>query len=326
MVTPLITGSWIDVVHVCPRDGVYWNRKTLAYTEDEWHTLIRHLKRDLGMELLMIQNVARDGMALYPSTALEQRWRTGCEDPIGAIFAACSAEGIDVYPGIGFMAAAFEDGFGGTSQAAIDWHKKVSDEIYARYGHERSFAGWYTASEIGIYDCKVSEDQVLFVRALADYWRTITPKLPSIASPYWRGDMKKDDELVKRMAQTGVDIIAYQDGVGFTTEYAPIDPARNAQVFETLRWVHDQIGITLWANTELFRFENDIHFQPLLPGPFSRIRTQIQQAAPFVDRIVAYTVPGIMTSQELCPELGVPETERLYWAYRGYRESVLANG
>lgn len=36
MTAPLVTGSWIDVIHVNQKDGVYWNRKTLAYSDADW--------------------------------------------------------------------------------------------------------------------------------------------------------------------------------------------------------------------------------------------------------------------------------------------------
>jgi hypothetical protein len=324
MTLPLITGTWIDVMHVCPRDGVYWNRKTIAYTEDEWMTLVRHLKRDLGIELLMLQNVAKDGIALYPSKVMTDQFPTGCEDPVGAIFRACSVEGVQLYPGIGYLPMTFGEGFGPTSEESLDWYKRVSEEMLERYGNEPSFAGWYTAAELHIGNGEWNMEQVHYNAKLGQFWAELTPGLPRITSPYWRGELKKSDNLVRGIAECGMDIIAYQDGVGFTTKSRPQDPAQNDRVFEIFRWAHDQTDVTLWANTELFRFENDIHFQPLLPGPFDRIRTQMRTAAPHVDRIVAYTMPGIMTSQEVCPELGVPETDRLYWAYQGYRESLMA--
>lgn len=66
---------------------------------------------------------------------------------------------------------------------------------------------------------------------------------------------------------------------------------------------------------------NAIIFQPLLPAPFERIRAQMEAAAPFVERLVAYIVPGLMTSQQVCPGLGVPETEELYRSYRNYLQT-----
>ncbi|HEY3416376.1 MAG TPA: hypothetical protein VGM23_05780 [Armatimonadota bacterium] len=37
----------------------FWNRKTIAYTEEEWATLIRHP----CIGILMLQNVAKDSIA-----------------------------------------------------------------------------------------------------------------------------------------------------------------------------------------------------------------------------------------------------------------------
>lgn len=322
MAAPIITGSWIDIVHGAPRDGVYWNRKTLAYTEEEWAVLVRHLRRDLGIELLLLQNVAKDGLALYPSKVMKRRWATGCADPVGAIARACSAEGVAFYPGIGFPPERLDTGADRLTDQALDWYRRVTEEVLERYGGEPCLSGLYCSAEIGIFVGIFSPDQVAFTRRLTDMWRAVAPGLPAVASPWFRGDFTRTDLLARSIADTGLSVIAYQDGQGFTTPTCPLDPARNACAFETLRWAHDQTEVALWANVELFRFENDIHFQPLLPGPFARIRTQLRAAAPHVDRVVAYTLPGLMTSQDVCPGLGVPETERLYWAYQGYRESV----
>ena len=62
--------------------------------------------------------------------------------------------------------------------------------------------------------------------------------------------------------------------------------------------------------------------EPLIPAPFERIRQQCAGAAPFVDRIVAYIVPGTLTSQVVCPGLGAPETESRYADYRRYLTEV----
>jgi hypothetical protein len=172
-------------------------------------------------------------------------------------------------------------------------------------------------------------EQVAFNRRLTDMWRQLTPDWPRLASPYFLGGkafVHRTDALVRAIGESGVTAIAYQDGIGCATgrHPCPIQPENNAPLFEALRWAHDQTGVALWANTELFRFENEIFFQPLLPAPFERVHAQLRHAAPYVDRIIAYTVPGLMTSQTVCPELGAVETERLYQAYRGYRESLLA--
>jgi hypothetical protein len=328
MTDPLITGSWIDIVHPCARDGVYWNRQTLAYRAEDWHRLVRHLRHDLGIELLIIQNVAKDGLSVYPSKHLKVQWRTRhCDDPLGAIVRACSLEGVELYMGVGIVPGDSNSGTPGGGDQALAWYLRISEELLERYGDEVSFVGWYVSAEMYFLEGALVPEQVAFNRRLTDMWRGLTPDMPTLASPYFLGGkafVHRTDALVRAIADTGLTTIAYQDGIGCATgrHPSPIHAENNGPLFEALRWAHDHTGVALWANTELFRFENEIFFQPLLPAPFERIRSQLRHAAPWVDRIIAYTVPGLMTSQTHFPDLGHLETERLYQAYRGYRDAV----
>jgi hypothetical protein len=319
MAAPLITGSWIDVVHPNAREGVYWNRKTLAYTDQEWAALIRHLHRDLGMELLLLQILGKEGKLVYPSKLLPTRWETVSPDPVAALLTACAAEGVQLYLGLGRLTG----GAKAEAKQALDWCRRLAEETLAQYGVSPAFAGWYLSDEMSVRDGAFYPEELAFARSVAAALRKLTPSYPIIASPYFRGDLKRSDALVRDVASSGVTVMAYQDGIGVITK-EPVNPLRNEQVFEIWRWVHDRTDVKLWANVELFRWENCIPAEPLLPAPFTRVRAQIKAAAPFVERVVAYTVPGLMTSQSVCPDLGAPETDRLYWAYRGYREQVLA--
>ena len=319
MAAPLITGSWIDVVHPNAREGVYWNRKTLAYTDADWLTLVRHLHRDLGIELLLLQILGKEGKMIYPSKLLPTRWQTVSPDPVAAILAACAAEGVQLCLGLGYVPG----GFRSEPRKAADWCRRLAEEVLERYGTRASFAGWYLSDELSVTDSVFNPEELAFARGLARTLRQLTPSLPIIASPYFRGGLTKSDALARDVAGSGVTVMAYQDGIGCTVK-EPANPLRNQASFEVWKWVHDRTEVKLWANIELFRWENGLPAEPLLPGPFPRIRAQIKAAAPFVERVVAYTVPGLMTSQTICPDLGAPETERLYWAYRGHREQVLA--
>jgi hypothetical protein len=319
MAAPLITGSWIDVVHPNAREGVYWNRKTLAYTDADWLTLVRHVRRDLGIELLMLQVLGKEGKMIYPSKLLSDRWQTASPDPVAAILTACAAEGVPLHLGIGYIPG----GFRAEPRKTVDWCRRLAAEVLERYGKQSSFAGWYLSDELSVTDSVFDPEELAFTRGLAKTLRQLTPALPIIASPYFRGKLAKSDALVRDVASSGVTVMAYQDGIGCVTK-EPANPFRNEQAFEVWKWVHDRTEVKLWANVELFRWENCIPGEPLLPAPFPRIRAQIRSAAPLVERVMAYTVPGLMTSQEVCPGLGAPESERLYWAYRGYRENVLA--
>lgn len=321
MAKPIITGSWIDVIHINQKDGVYWNRKTLAYSDADWDRLVGHLKNDLGITLLMLQNVARDGGAVYPSKVLKWQWKTAhCRDPLEAIMTACDRHGVDFFPGIGFPTA------GGTvegdSGKQLGWYERLSNEFVENYGGHPCFKGWYVAAETAIVNGAFAPGHAEFTGQLCGIWKRLTPTLPTLASPFFCSGIRAIadvDQFTADLAHMGCDIIAYQDGVGCSTGRPTAYPAAdNGRVFEALAAVHARTGVKLWANVELFCFENDIFFQPLLPAPFERIRTQLETAAPFVERVVSYTVPGLMSSQQVCPGLGVPETEGLYLEYRTY--------
>lgn len=328
MAIPLITGSYVDIVHGCPRDGVYWNRRTLAYTEADWSVLVRHMRCDMGIDLLVLQNVARaneEPMALFPSRHLRRRWPTGCSDPVGAIINACRAESVALFLGVGYIHDAFTNfGFGDATPEALAWYLRTAAELLERYNDAPPFAGFYLTPEMPLRDGQFPPDWLAFTRRLTDGLRSLAPRHPVLGAPAIRGAPNRSDALVRQIADSGLSIIAYQDGIGFGTRANPIDPAVNASHYQTLRWAHDRAGVTLWANLETFRFENDIHFQPLIPAPFDRVRRQIEAAAPFVDRVIAYTVPGLMTSQAVCPGFGVPETDVLHADYVAYRRARLA--
>jgi hypothetical protein len=319
MDVPLITGSWVDVVHPNPREGVYWNRKTLAYTDADWLALVRHLHRDLGIELLLLQILGKEGKMIYPSKLFPTRWETASPDPVGALLTACAAESVPLYLGVGYLAGRFRS----DPKQALDWCRRLAEEVLTRYDAHPAFAGWYLSDELSVTNSVFNPEELSFTRGLASLLRQLGPARPIVASPYFRGDLTKSDALVQGAATSGVTVMAYQDGMGCTGKQ-PANPLRNAANFEVWKWVHDRTGVGLWANLELFRWENGLPGEPLLPAPFSRVRAQLRSAAPFVARVVAYTVPGLMTSQTVCPNLGVPETDRLFWAYQGYREQVLA--
>jgi hypothetical protein len=316
-----IKGSWIDIVHPCPRDGVYWNRKTLAYSRDDWRVLVEHLKKDIGLELLIVQNIFKDCMSAYPSKLCKDQWYTAnCQDPLLAIIEACFEFDIKLYMGIGIFSGDSDSGHIRNSKESLEWHRQISEEVLEKYAHIPSFCGWYMASEMTIIDGVFSDEHIEFTRDLTDCWKELKPDRPSLASPYFCGGkqfIKKDKTTVQHIRDTGLSVIAYQNGVGLTTanNLPNTKPENNVKLFQDLKWCHEQTDVALWANTELFSFENNIFFQPLIPAPFERIKAQIEFAAPHVKNIIAYTVPGLMTSQRTCPDLGAPETEELYQSY-----------
>ena len=322
MSAPRLTGSWIDVVHPNHRDGVYWNRRTLAYSEADWHTLVRHLRHDLQIDTLILQNVAKDGGSVYPSRVLNWQWHTpACADPIAALLNACAAEGVDLWLGVGMRQVEPGHDDRDPTTANLEWYGAVGNELSERYGAHPAFTGWYLAAELGIRAGSWQPAQLAWAAATAGLLRQRLAK-PVMSSPYFEsGDYRVADsrDFSAGITATGCDIISYQDGIGVATAVQipyPPDPWRHSHLWRELSAAHAPTRVELWANCESFAFENNIWGQPLVPAPWTRLRDQIAAAAPHVARVVSYTLPGVMTSQTVCPGLGSPETETLYLAYR----------
>ena len=127
--------------------------------------------------------------------------------------------------------------------------------------------------------------------------------------------MLSSDYFVRSLAETDVDFIAYQDEVG--VKKTKVD--RTEKVFEKLRRAHDKAGrAELWADIELFDFEGMVYKSALIPASFERIKKQIENAAPYVDKILSYQYLGIMNPSDSKAFAGHQNSVKLYEDYREY--------
>lgn len=335
--TPTFQGSFIDIVHANPRDGVYWNRKTIAYNESDWHALIQHLHRDFGLTELVILNVcAPHGAFLFPCPSLEgsgneRRFPTRCEDPVGAILNAAEEFGMKVFLGLGL---APEIDMTGTmpelTSARMTWYTRLAGALLKRYGHLKSFHGIYVSYEPHFETTGLlPQGNVEWLGKVTSALRPLIDGRPLMCCPFhlWKIVEGKPDPavLAAQIRATGIDIICPQDGVGFTTVRDPRPATRSAAAAKILGGACREAGAEFWYHVEIFAFENEVLFQPLLPAPWSRVLEQLELAADVTDKIIAYQVPGLMSSQSLFPGLGDPSTDELYTAYQNHLSAFVPN-
>lgn len=330
-----ITGSWIDILHPSERDGVYWNRMTLAYTAEDWRRLIRHLAEDFRLEYLVLTSVVvHRGIFLFPSrlkthggTAPPRIPLNACEDPVRAILEAAAEFRLKVFVGVGFYP---ETGCLFPTREhldpSLDWVQHLAEELLERYGSLPSFHGFYSSLEQGFQQTGLFHpEHVEWMAGFTSRLRRLDPRKPFLTSPHhpWQVARTKPDlaVLAQQIRDMDVDYFVPQDGVGFDVPHNPRPAALAHESFLILKDVCAATRSELWANVELFRFENDIHFQPLIPASWERIEAQIRGVTDSVSRIICYQIPGLMTSQEKFPRLGEPETQDLFLAYRNFLES-----
>src|SRR5207253_8135611 len=97
------------------------------------------------MDTLVLMSSALDDKAFYPSGFLSARWNLTCEDPIEAVLDAADRSRQNVFVSAGFYGHTTEE----TSNAPdyLDWHKRLTEALWARHQSHRSFRGWYIPNE-----------------------------------------------------------------------------------------------------------------------------------------------------------------------------------
>jgi hypothetical protein len=199
----------------------------------------------------------------------------------------------------------------GRYAAESDLNKAFCDEVMARYGHRKAFAGWYISHEINTFDdgmMKVYLDLSAHLRGLK--------KVPILISPYIKGVKQfgddaisleshvKEWETVFRTLQGNVDIVAFQDGhVSFMDL---------PHYLKANRDLAGKYGIESWSNVESFDRDMPIKFPPI---DFRKLRYKIEQAAAAgVDKLITFEF-----SHFLSPHSIYPAAHTLYKRYQEWQ-------
>jgi hypothetical protein len=197
-------------------------------------------------------------------------------------------------------------------------------ELWTRYGSHNSLAGWYMPQEISDY---MAFHQPQLRNNIVSYTKNMTDQahaasdLPMMISPYFGQNPNAAAYAnwwnTTGLPQTGVDIVAMQDGVG--THRTTIEQSRT--VFQAIGPVMANHGVLFWANNESF---NQIHGWPVDSQPWAAEPTdidtfiaQIESTSQFVEKAITFEFSHYMSPQ------GTSATNALYQDYKSYFESVV---
>jgi hypothetical protein len=262
--TKPITGSWFEFQHHSVVEGKYWDPACERFTCGQWDVKIREMA-DLGFEYLVLMCVACFEKAFYP-TRLYPRRDMACPDPMAAMFDAADRYGLKVFVGNGYYGKELVV----TGDPEIDAvSAKAMEELAGLYGSQKSFHGWYFPCEAAI-DPRFPPAYVDYVKDHVARARVLTPGKSTLIAPYWASHFfTPDDVYVRQLEDMGVDIVAYQDGVG--VKHSTVDQL--ASRYEALRKAYDKApGVALWADMEVFDFEGEVYRSALLPANFERVK------------------------------------------------------
>lgn len=298
-----ITGTWINLAYKDVRNK-YTNPIPFDNTDPHfWETKIQELHQ-MGIEYLILMEVANEGKAFYPSQIMDVCYNREKCSPVTAILDEAGKLGMKVLMSTGW-ARNQDDNLQNPEIKARQL--EIMEELALIYQDKSAFWGWYLPVE----DCinpVFPEHAVQAVNSLVEKAHLLTPGKKTMISPYGlcMSDFDSPD-YEHQLSKLKVDIIAYQDEVGCVREPMPLPRLRRN--WKRLREIHNRLNIELWANCETFTWEEGTNDRnsALVPASFNRLLAQQAAASDAgVDRIVSFMFYGIIEDPESKYQLGQP--------------------
>lgn len=155
----------------------------------------------------------------------------------------------------------------GSFQKEIDLNMRLIDEVWEKYGHHKSFQGWYLSQEVS----RRTKNMSGIYAEVGKHAKAVSGNLPTLVSPYIHG-VKTDqvmagdkalsvkeheeewDEILHNV-KDAVDIMAFQDG--------QVDYHELYDYLVVNKKLADKYGIKCWTNIESFDRDMPIRFLPI---------------------------------------------------------------
>ena len=307
---PRFSGAWIEpgaAIQTAPDTTPAGIEKHIRASVDAMHAL--------GIRFLILAYAEAGGVFYYPSrltymdraggtTAVplptsegaNQKTSTGGSDVYGIVLSQAQKRGMAVFVGLsrgGDMHLLWEfDKPGWTERNAVALRigEAMAHELHARYGHYRSFYGWYFTHEVSDL-----AKAAAYYDPLARYCRALAPERVVLIAP--SGTPIGSREII---ARSEVDIICYQDAVG--TGYIPYqytwNPERRIAMLEEIftryqSW-HEGTDKHIWSDLEVWEMDGKSGYTNPYPPSFARVKRQLEIEAAHVPVLTAYAWHGYL--------------------------------
>lgn len=234
--------------------------------EKEWDRDFAYM-RAIGIDTVIMIRSGYRKFITYPSTYLIDKY--GCYKPttdlVELYLRLADKYGMKFYFGL-YDSGIYWDT--GNLQHEIDANQYVIEEVWAKYGHYKSFGGWYISTEIS----RKTKGATEAFRTLGLQCKTVSNGLPTFISPWIDGKkavMASSAQLSKEEAVSvreheqewgeifsgisgAIDAVAFQDG--------HIDYHELPAFFEINKKLADKYGMECWTNAESFDRDMPIKF------------------------------------------------------------------
>lgn len=313
--TRQIDGCWVSIVHWSEEEARHFNADLKRLGAEDWKEQIRAMNA-AGIKSVLIQNLfhadryagrhtmtpqSYDGAAFYPSGLYEKRYPLACEDPVRAILEAAEQCGMTVFLGVGLFA------WFDFSQASLEWHKRVTQELFERYGGYSSLYGWYVSEEMfgSLYDeweylpNEAYKDVASFFEKYTAFVRSLTPTKPVALAP--------NNIRFQEFATEWGEILP---NIDILIPFAFARDPQNMNIAE-IQEICDRAGTRFWVDMEMFAFPLD---DGLVPKSLEELVAEIRNYDA-VEQIFGYQFTGIMNPADSPFDLGGQAAKELYVSY-----------
>jgi hypothetical protein len=308
-----ITGTFIDEIsHDIPHQN--WGR-------EEWDRDFAHM-RSVGIDTVILIRSGYRRFITYPSAHL--MLNHGCYEPpvdLVKLFLELS----DKYE-MNFYFGLYDSGLywdTGNMQHEIDVNRFVIDEVWNKYGHHKSFKGWYLSMEIS----RKTKGATEAFRTLGMQCKEVSNGLPTLISPWIDGKkavmaasstLSKEDSVsllehekewseIFEGVKGAVDAVAFQDG--------HIDYHELEDFFRVNKSMADKYGIKCWTNAESFDRDMPIKF---LPIKFEKLKLKLDAARKAgYDKAITFEFSHFMSPQSAYLQAG-----HLFNRYKEYIQTI----
>lgn len=308
-----ITGTFIDEIsHDIPHQN--WGR-------EEWAKDFAYMKA-MGIDTVILIRSGYRRFITYPSVYLKNKF--GCYEPpidlVELYLELADQHDMKFYFGL-YDSGHYWDT--GNLQHEIDANRYVIDEVWARYGHHKSFGGWYLSMEIS----RRTKGATEAFNTLGLQCKGVSNGLPTFISPWIDGKkavMAAEATLTKENAVSlkehedewseifsglkgSIDAVAFQDG--------HVDYHELQDFFEVNKKMADKFGLQCWTNAESFDRDMPIKF---LPIKFEKLRLKLEAARKAgYDKAITFEFSHFMS-----PQSAYIQAHHLYNRYQEYAKTL----
>ena len=315
MIKP-ITGTFFEFDHHNRPEGKYYNSDMWSFSEAQWRAKVRETA-SIGMDTLVLMATALYDEVYYPGGEFPYAKHLACTNCLEVLLDEADKTGQRVFLSSGFYGN-WNDPFKNTTDPEIIHRSlRAMNILCEQFGHHSCIEGWYMPDEwaiLGHFD----ERFIQYINTISAEARRLNPKFKTMIAPYGTNMTKPDDVYIKQLERMDLDIIAYQDEVG--VEKTTVE--QEAAYYEALYKAHQKAGrAKIWADMEIFRFEDEVYTSALIPAPWERVHAQMEAISPFVEKIIVYAYQGMMTQPGGIARCGYETAEKLYADYQHWLAS-----